>query len=104
MNEFELIQPYFQRDALDPSVILDNGDDAAVFSPRLDCETVVSVDSVIAGRHVPDLCPPDGFAARLIGRGSPLYQIKPILLSKGIISIIRNNVILFISLHNIIMN
>ena len=69
MNEFELIQTYFQRDALDPSVILDNGDDAAVFSPRLDCETVVSVDSVIAGRHVPDLCPPDGFAARLIGRG-----------------------------------
>jgi thiamine-monophosphate kinase len=69
VNEFELIQTYFQRDALDPSVILDNGDDAAVFSPRLDCETVVSVDSVIAGRHVPDLCPPDGFAARLIGRG-----------------------------------
>lgn len=50
-------------------MILDNGDDAAVFSPRSDRETVVSVDSVIAGRHVPDLCPPDGFAARLIGRG-----------------------------------
>ena len=24
-------------------------------------ETVVSVDSVIAGRHVPLMCPPDGF-------------------------------------------
>ena len=69
MNEFELIRTYFQRDPLDPSVILGNGDDAAVVSQHSDFETVVSVDSVIAGRHVPDMCPPDGFAARLLGRG-----------------------------------
>jgi thiamine-monophosphate kinase len=69
VNEFELIRTYFQRDPLDPSVILGNGDDAAVVSQHSDFETVVSVDSVIAGRHVPDMCPPDGFAARLLGRG-----------------------------------
>ncbi|MEC9076851.1 MAG: thiamine-phosphate kinase [Pseudomonadota bacterium] len=69
MNEFELIQTYFQRDPLDPSVILGNGDDAAVVSQHSHFETVVSVDSVITGRHVPLMCPPDGFAARLLGRG-----------------------------------
>ena len=75
MNEFELIQTYFQRDPLDPSVTLGNGDDAAVVSQHSDFETVVSVDSVITGRHVPLMCPPDGFAARLLGRGlSDLLQ------------------------------
>ena len=69
MNEFELIQKYFKKDPLDPFVVVGNGDDAAVFAPRDDSEGVISVDAVIAGRHVPDLCPPDGFAARLIGRG-----------------------------------
>ena len=69
MNEFELIQKYFKKDPLDPFVVVGNGDDAAVFAPRDDSECVISVDAVIAGRHVPDLCPPDGFAARLIGRG-----------------------------------
>lgn len=69
MNEFELIQKYFKKDPLDPFVVLGNGDDAAVFAPRYDSEAVISVDAVIAGRHVPDLCPPDGFAARLMGRG-----------------------------------
>ena len=69
MNEFELIQTYFRRDPLDPSVILGNGDDAAVVAQGSGIQTVLSVDSVIAGRHVPEMCPPDGFAARLMGRG-----------------------------------
>ncbi len=68
MNEFELIQKYFKKDPLDPFVVIVNGDDAAVFAPRDNVEAVISVDAVVAGRHVPDLCPPDGFAARLIGR------------------------------------
>ena len=50
-EQFELIRTYFQRDPLDPSVTLGNGDDAAVVSQRSDFETVVSVDSVIAGRR-----------------------------------------------------
>ena len=69
MNEFELIRTYFQRDPLDPSVVLGVGDDAAIISQLSDYETVISVDSVVAGRHVPQICPPDGFAARLLGRG-----------------------------------
>ena len=44
MNEFELIQTYFQRDPLDPAVILGNGDDAAIVSQDSDFETVVSAD------------------------------------------------------------
>ena len=31
-EQFELIRTYFQRDPLDPSVTLGNGDDAAVVS------------------------------------------------------------------------
>ena len=58
MNEFELIQKYFKKDPLDPFVVIGNGDDAAVFAPRDDYETVISVDAVIAGCHVPNLCPP----------------------------------------------
>ena len=69
MNEFELIRTYFQREPLNPSVVLGSGDDAAVITQYSDSETVISVDSVIAGRHVPQMCPPDGFAARLLGRG-----------------------------------
>lgn len=69
MNEFELIRTHFQRDPLDPSVVLGVGDDAAIVSQLSDYETVISVDSVVAGRHVPQICPPDGFAARLLGRG-----------------------------------
>ncbi len=69
MTEFELIQTYFQRGAHGPSVVVGNGDDAAVVSPTPGHQTVISVDSVVAGRHVPTLCPPEGFASRLLGRG-----------------------------------
>ncbi len=69
MKEFDLIETYFRRDPLDPAVILGSGDDAAVFLPDPERETVVSVDSVLVERHVPSCCPPEGFAARLLGRG-----------------------------------
>ena len=69
MTEFELIENFFRRDPLDPSVSLGNGDDAAVFHTEPNRETVISVDSVFLGRHVPSSCPPVGFAARLLGRG-----------------------------------
>ena len=69
MKEFELIETFFRRDPLDPAVTLGNGDDAAVFHTEPDRETVISVDSVLLGRHVPSSCPPEGFAARLLGRG-----------------------------------
>ena len=69
MNEFELIQHYFRRSHHGTSVIVGNGDDGAVFQTPEGRQTVVSVDALIAGRHVPSLCPPEGFAARLLGRG-----------------------------------
>lgn len=69
MNEFELIKRYFHRDHHGPSVILGNGDDGAVFQTPQGRQSVISVDALIAGRHVPTLCPPEGFAARLLGRG-----------------------------------
>lgn len=46
-----------------------NGDDAAVIDPSPGSQWVVSVDAVVAGRHVPARCPPEGFATRLVGRG-----------------------------------
>lgn len=69
MTEFELIHTYFRRNQHGPSVVIGNGDDGAVFTPTPGMHTVVSVDSVVAGRHVPTRCPPEGFASRLLGRG-----------------------------------
>lgn len=69
MNEFDLIKRYFHRDHHGPSVIVGNGDDGAVFQTPDGRQTVISVDALVAGRHVPSLCPPEGFAARLLGRG-----------------------------------
>lgn len=70
VNEFELIRRYFRRQTdLPASVVVGVGDDAAVIAPTLGCETVISVDSVIAGRHVPAICSGEGFAQRLLARG-----------------------------------
>ena len=69
MNEFELIRRCFHRAHHGASVIVGNGDDAAVFATPPGRQTVISVDALIAGRHVPSICPPEGFAARLLGRG-----------------------------------
>jgi thiamine-monophosphate kinase len=69
VTEFELIETYFRRGAHGPSVVLGNGDDAAVFRTDPGFETVISVDALIAGQHVPSICSPQGFAARLLGRG-----------------------------------
>ncbi len=70
VNEFELIRRYFRRHTDAPaSVVVGVGDDAAVIAHTPGCETVVSVDSVIAGRHVPLICSGEGFAQRLLARG-----------------------------------
>ncbi len=69
MNEFDLVKTYFQKDPKHPKIIVGNGDDGAVFAPLPNQNLVISVDSVIAGQHVPLVCPPEGFASRLLGRG-----------------------------------
>ena len=58
MNEFELIERFFARPARSSSVHLGAGDDAALLAPHPNCELVVSVDMLVAGRHfLPDADP-----------------------------------------------
>ena len=51
MNEFELIERFFSRRSRSSSVHLGIGDDAALVAPHANCELVVSVDMLVAGRH-----------------------------------------------------
>src|ERR1700753_978283 len=54
MDEFELIGRYFARlGAVRPDVVLGVGDDAALLEVPDDAELVVSVDTLVAGRHFP---------------------------------------------------
>ncbi len=64
MDEFSLIQRYFQRDLpqdhprkyqqnLSTGVSLGIGDDAALLTPPAQHELVISTDTLIAGRHFP---------------------------------------------------
>jgi len=51
VNEFELIERYFQRTPRSTSVALGVGDDAALIVPSPGCELAVSVDMLVEGRH-----------------------------------------------------
>jgi thiamine-monophosphate kinase len=51
MNEFELIERYFQRTPRNADVRIGIGDDGAVFAPSPGMEYVVSVDMLVEGRH-----------------------------------------------------
>ncbi len=51
MNEFSLIERYFNRPARDDGVVLAVGDDAAIVRPSAGCELLVSVDMLVSGRH-----------------------------------------------------
>lgn len=56
MDEFSLIQKYFQRKSQQNSstgVSLGIGDDAALLAPPTNHELVISTDTLIAGRHFP---------------------------------------------------
>lgn len=58
MTEFELIKQYFVANSEDLSVRLGVGDDAAIVCPSPGCELVVSVDTLVSGRHFfPDVDP-----------------------------------------------
>jgi thiamine-monophosphate kinase len=66
LGEFELIDRFFARRsrgrAAESGVILGIGDDAAVLALPPETELVVSVDTIVAGRHFPE-----GADARSIG-------------------------------------
>lgn len=58
MNEFALIDRFFRRDTIDPSVRIAIGDDGAVVAPTPGCDLVFSVDMLVEGRHfLPDVAP-----------------------------------------------
>ena len=65
LGEFELIRRFFVRGdsaRRDPNVLLGIGDDAAVLDVPKGADLVVSVDTIVAGRHFPE-----GADARSIG-------------------------------------
>ena len=51
MNEFELINHYFNWPLSDPSIELGVGDDAALFEIDADCQLVTSTDTLSEGVH-----------------------------------------------------
>jgi thiamine-monophosphate kinase len=53
MDEFSLIQQYFQRDSSHQGVRLGIGDDAALLIPPVNHELAISTDTLIEGRHFP---------------------------------------------------
>jgi thiamine-monophosphate kinase len=67
-GEFELIDRFFTRSRaagpLRQDVILGVGDDAAVLRVPADADVVVSVDTIVAGRHFPPDSPPRSIGHR----------------------------------------
>ena len=51
MNEFDLIQSYFNWEVTDPSVELGVGDDAALFNLHPGHQLVISTDTLVEGIH-----------------------------------------------------
>lgn len=64
LNEFEIIRRYFQRPPQQPSVACAVGDDCAVLSVPAEQQLVVSMDTLVAGRHFPSTAAPDEIASR----------------------------------------
>lgn len=50
-GEFALIDRFFRRPGRSPGVALGIGDDAAIVSPTAGCQTVLTVDMMVEGRH-----------------------------------------------------
>ncbi|MFT6387959.1 MAG: thiamine-monophosphate kinase [Cellvibrionaceae bacterium] len=64
LNEFELIATYFKREPKQPSVIKGIGDDCAIVSVDQDHSLVMSMDTLVAGRHFPKSASPKQIATR----------------------------------------
>ena len=65
-NEFDIIQQYFQRPAKNASVKRSVGDDCALLSVAHDKQLVVSMDTIVAGRHFPADANPYDIATRAL--------------------------------------
>lgn len=66
MNEFALIQTYFNKAQHNKNVLVGIGDDCAVLEPPLGQALAVSIDTQLAGRHFPNDAAPDLIAARTL--------------------------------------
>lgn len=53
MDEFQLINRFFRRDVRADGVVLPLGDDAAVLAPSPGQQLVMSLDTLVEGRHFP---------------------------------------------------
>lgn len=64
LNEFSLIKQFFTRQAQQSSVIKSVGDDCAILSVPHNQQLVVSMDTLVAGRHFPESATPYQIATR----------------------------------------
>lgn len=64
LNEFDIITTYFKRPAKHSSVIQSVGDDCAVLSVPETQQLVVSMDTLVAGKHFPNNTRPEHIAQR----------------------------------------
>jgi len=53
LNEFQLIKHYFTRQAVQASVVKSVGDDCAILAPHPHRQLVMSMDTMVEGRHFP---------------------------------------------------
>jgi thiamine-monophosphate kinase len=67
MNEFDLIQNFFNREIKNRTeVILGIGDDAALLQVPFGQQLVASIDTLVAGRHFPENTPPADIAYKAL--------------------------------------
>lgn len=65
MNEFELIEHFFSRSGGE-GVILGSGDDAALLQPTPGQQLVMTMDTLVAGRHFPEDLPAEDIGWRAL--------------------------------------
>ena len=66
LNEFDIINHYFKRQSQQETVIKSIGDDCAILSFPTDKQLVMSMDTVVAGRHFPHDALPYDIATRAL--------------------------------------
>ncbi len=64
MKEFDIISTYFQRPVKHASIVKSIGDDCAILSIPESCQLVVSMDTLVSGRHFPENTLPEHIATR----------------------------------------
>ncbi len=66
LGEFDVIKHYFTRPPSQPSVVKAVGDDCAVLSPSSGKQLVMSMDTLVSGRHFPASATPYQIATRAL--------------------------------------